>query len=236
LDLAAFSEEVSPVAGITQAERTAAAIEVVKHGASLSNSKIVLVGHSWGGLTVLHVAEAVPELLQSIIYFAFLIPNGVPAGAVLADNVFSTALVSSLFGADLQRVGAMRIDPRTEDPALRRITKTAFYGDLPEARFDVVASLLHPDEAASTAAVPMAVSAGRYGTVDRHYVRMNEDRAIPPAAQAMMVRALDETKLGPDTSVHHMPGSHSPFFAKPTELSDLLCNIASHFSEPSKSS
>jgi hypothetical protein len=89
----------------------------------------------------------------------------------------------------------MRIDPRTEDAAARQATKQAFYGDFPDVRFDAVANLLHPDEVASTA-VPMAITAGKYGTVDRHYVSMDEDRAIPPVAQAMMIRMLDETNLG----------------------------------------
>jgi hypothetical protein len=119
----------------------------------------------------------------------------------------------------------MRIDPRTEDAAARQATKQAFYGDFPDVRFDAVANLLHPDEVASTA-VPMAITAGKYGTVDRHYVSMDEDRAIPPVAQAMMIRMLDETNLGRATSVHHMAGSHSPFFAKPIELTEILCKIA----------
>jgi len=227
LDMAAFSTEMSPVAAITQDERTSATIDVVKCAASMGNGRVVLVGHSWGGLTISRVAEAVPELLQSVVYLsAFLLPNGVPAGALLGDAAFSTSLVNPMMKADPQKVGALRMDTRTDDPAGRAAMKRAFYGDISDERFDVIANFLHPDEVASTAGVPMAITGSRYGTVQRHYIAMDADNAIPPVAQDMMVKVVDESKIGGSTSVHRMSGSHSPFFAKPGELAQVLGSVA----------
>lgn len=48
LDLAAFAAEPSLVAGVTQDERTQAAVALVKHAASLGDGKVILVGHSAG--------------------------------------------------------------------------------------------------------------------------------------------------------------------------------------------
>jgi pimeloyl-ACP methyl ester carboxylesterase len=228
LDAALFSTEVSPVAKITQEERTAAAVDVVRSAATLGNGKVVLVGHSWGGLTISHVAEAVPELLKSVVYLsAHLVPNGIPVGALLVDPALAASAVRPLLRADPAKVGAMRLDTRTEDPAERQALKQAFYGDVSDERFDAIANLLHPDEAASTAGFPMKISAGKYGTVDRHYIMMDADHAIPPPAQALMIKTLDDTKVGRPTIVHSMAGSHSPFFAKPAELSQVLRKIAS---------
>src|SRR5580704_18057332 len=64
-ELAAFAAERSPIAGVTQEERTAAAVASVKEAAALCAGKVVLVGHSAGGLTVSAVAERVPELLRA---------------------------------------------------------------------------------------------------------------------------------------------------------------------------
>ena len=47
LDKAAFATEKSPVAGVTEAERTEAAVAAVNHAAGLGNGKVVIVGHSW---------------------------------------------------------------------------------------------------------------------------------------------------------------------------------------------
>jgi len=46
LDRAEFAKERSPVGGIGQEERTAAAVSAVRHAATLGNGKVVLVGHS----------------------------------------------------------------------------------------------------------------------------------------------------------------------------------------------
>src|SRR3979409_426290 len=48
-DPAAFAVEPSPIAGITQEERTQAVIALVEKAAALTKGKVVLVGHSAGG-------------------------------------------------------------------------------------------------------------------------------------------------------------------------------------------
>src|ERR1700682_919119 len=47
-DPAAFAAEQSPIAGVTQEERTQAVVALVKEAASLSDGKVILVGHSAG--------------------------------------------------------------------------------------------------------------------------------------------------------------------------------------------
>ena len=85
-DLAVFAAEPSPVAGVTQEERTQAVITAVKEAASLSDN-VILVGHSAGGMTISAVAEQVPELLVAVVYLAgFMVPNGMPLLAMLPQK------------------------------------------------------------------------------------------------------------------------------------------------------
>ena len=51
-DPTAFAAERSPSAGVTQQERTQAVLALVKEAAFLSNGKVILVGHSAGGMTI----------------------------------------------------------------------------------------------------------------------------------------------------------------------------------------
>jgi len=228
LDKAAFATETSPVAGVTQEDRTKAAIDAVDHAAGLGNGKVVLVGHSWGGLTVSHVAEAVPEKLHSVVYLtAFLLPDGMTGGAILGDPSFETAELGPLFMADPAETGGLRIDPRSQDPDYVAQAKLAFYHDVSDDHFATIAGLLHCDEVASTADVPMAISAGRYGKVARHYIRLADDKAIPAAAQDRMVELVDASGIGGKTAMHRLPGSHSPFFAQPEALLAVFDKIAS---------
>ena len=67
-------------------------------------------------MTISHVAEALPDKLQSVVYLtAFLLPNGMPSGAILGDPTLSTGQVAPLFLADPKKTGALRIDPRSQD-------------------------------------------------------------------------------------------------------------------------
>ena len=91
-DLAAFAAEPSPVAGVTQEERTQAVIKAVKEAASLSDN-VILVGHSAGGMTISAVAEQVPELLVAVVYLAgFMVPSGMSLLAMLPHEAMSSAL------------------------------------------------------------------------------------------------------------------------------------------------
>lgn len=227
LDKAAFAAEPSPVAGITQADRTAAAVAAVNHAAGLGNGKVVIVGHSWGGLTISHVAEAVPDKLHALVYLtAFLLPDGMSGGAMLGDPTFGTGQVGPLFMADPATTGALRIDPRSQDPDYVAKAKEAFYHDVSDGHFAAIANLLHCDEVASTAGVPMAISAAKYGKVARHYIHLADDKAIPAQAQDRMVELADASAVGGETTVHRMSGSHSPFFAQPEALLAVFDKIA----------
>lgn len=227
LDKAAFATEKSPVAGVTQADRTAAAVAAVNAAAGLGNGKVVVVGHSWGGITTSHVAEAVPDKVHAAVYLtAFLLPNGMPAGAMLGDPSFKTGQVLPLVIGDAAKTGGLRIDPRSSDPAYVAKAKHAFYHDVSDGHFAAIANLLHCDEVASTAGVPMAITAAKYGKVARHYIHLADDRAIPAAAQDRMVELVDASGIGGKTTVHRMPGSHSPFFAQPEALMAVFDKIA----------
>jgi hypothetical protein len=59
-----------------------------------------------------------------------------------------------------------------------------------------------------------------YGSVPRFYIECTEDRAVTPFIQKMM---YTET---PCEKVYSVATSHSPFFSKPQELSDIFCEIA----------
>src|SRR5258708_8456342 len=62
-DPAAFAAERSPIAGVTQEERTQAVVALVKEAASLSDGKVILVGHSAGGMTISAVPRPGPKRL-----------------------------------------------------------------------------------------------------------------------------------------------------------------------------
>ncbi len=226
LDPAAFGTEPSPNAGVTQDERTEATVAAIREVNARSGGRAVLVGHSLGGLTASAVAEAVPDELSAVVYLtAFLLPAGMVAGQIITHELMAEAMVPGLFMADPEQVGALRLDPKSEDADYVARVRQAFYADLTDVQFDEALRHLHPDEPAQVAGVASPVSADRFGSVRRHYIECTQDRAILIDAQREMVRLVDQ-EMGNTTNVHTLEASHSPFHSQPEALSDILKGIA----------
>jgi pimeloyl-ACP methyl ester carboxylesterase len=224
-DPAAFAAERSPIAGITQEERTQAVVALVKEAASLSDGKVILVGHSAGGMTISAVAEQVPNLLLAVVYLSgFLVPNGMPLLAMLQHETLSSALAPRLFVGDPIAIGATRINAGSTDEAYRLLLKASFYGDVSDSEFAHAVSQLHYDESNAGALAPSEITPGRFGTVPRHYIRCTQDRAIPLTGQDHMIATVDDT-IGGKTTAHTLESSHSPFLSQPAALSKILIDI-----------
>ncbi|MGY4399144.1 pimeloyl-ACP methyl ester carboxylesterase [Sphingomonas sp. UYAg733] len=224
-DLDAFIAEPSPIAGLTQEERTQAVVTLVKEATSLSDGKVILVGHSAGGMTVSAVAEQVPDLLLAVVYIAgFLVPNGMPLLAMLQHETMSSALSPGLFVGDPLAIGATRINTGPADNAYRSLLKASFYADVSEADFAQASSRLHCDESNIGAVTPSTITPERFGTAPRHYIRCTQDRAVPLTGQDHMIATVDRT-IGGKTMTHSLDSSHSPFLSQPAALSKILIDI-----------
>src|SRR5688572_27730613 len=224
-DLAAFAAEPSPVADVTQGERTQAVVALVKKAASLGEGKVILVGHSAGGMTISAVAEQVPELLAAVVYIAgFMVPNGLSLLAMLPHEALSSALSPGLFVGNPAAIGATRINTGPADQAYTTLLKASFYADVTEADFAHAASQLHCDEPNGGALAPSEITPGRFGSVPRYYIRTTQDCAVPLTGQDHMIAAVDGT-IGGMTITHTIESSHSPFLSKPATLSKILLDI-----------
>ena len=225
-DPAAFAAEPSPLVGVTQEERTRAVVALVKEAASLGGGKVILVGHSAGGMTISAVAEQVPDQLLAVVYLAgFLVPGGMTLLDMLMHETMASALAPGLFVGDPAAIGATRIHAGSTDEAYRSRLKAAFYGDVPDAEFARAASQLHCDESSAGALAHSEITPGRFGAVPRHYIRCTEDRAVPVTGQDHMIATVDAA-IGGKTTTHTLESSHSPFLSQPAALSKILIDIA----------
>jgi pimeloyl-ACP methyl ester carboxylesterase len=227
LDLAAFAIEPSPNADVGQEDRTRAVTALIEKVAREDDERpVVLVGHSLGGLTVSAVVEAIPERVCAVVYLAaFLLPPGMTPRAMKEHPTMEGSLFPSLLLADPELVRARRIDPRSDRPDYRRQVKSILYDDVSDADFRVALSHLHCDEPLGVMLNPTLVTPACFGRIPRHFIRCLNDKAMPIAAQDFMIGAIDERAYGP-THTHTLATSHSPFYAQPSALADILMEIA----------
>jgi pimeloyl-ACP methyl ester carboxylesterase len=224
-DPVAFATVRSPVAGVTQEERTQAVVALAREAASLGDGKVILVGRSAGGMTISAVAEEVPNLLLAVVYLAgLMVPTGMTLLATLQHEAMSSALAPGLFVGDPAAIGATGIHAGSTDEAYRSQFRASFYADVSEAEFADAASQLHCDESNAGVLAASGIMPGRFGAAPRHYIRCTQDRAIPLTVQDHMIAAVDGV-IGGETIIHSLDSSHSPFLSQPAALSKILIDI-----------
>lgn len=227
LDPPAFATEPSPVAATTLDDYANSVIATIDQVRALGFDKVVLVGHSMGGVSITAVAERVPDKILKLVYLtAFMPKSGVPAVSYTQSPENQGELVGPRLLADPAVIGALRMDHRSADAAYRTNGKLAFYGDVSQADYDAVANLLTPDEPAGPPATPIATTTARWGSLPRHYIKALQDRAILPALQQRFIAEADAFTPGNRTQVYELNTSHSPFISQPVALADLLARIA----------
>lgn len=176
--------------------------------AESSSERIVLVGHSRGGIVLSEVAERIPERIRVLVYVtAFLLEDG----RSLLDSVAEqpeSLVPPAMIVADDHRTATVR------DSAIRE----AFYGRCSDDDVALARTLLKPEPLAPLA-TPVRTTAARFGQVPRTYVECTADRAITHAAQGRMQSAL------PCAKRVTLESDHSPFFCCPDELAAALLRL-----------
>lgn len=173
-----------------------------------STPDTIVLGHSWAGYPISAAAEKQPGGLRGLIYLCAYVPV---SGLSLVDmrrngprQTLTDAVIKDASGV------SYKIDP-TRAPEL-------FYHDCPPEAVDYALTHLS-SQAIAPQNTPLVVS-DRWRNVSKAYIRCTDDQVIPPEYQADMVSNW------PRSRVHDLDASHSPFFADPTGLADLITNIS----------
>ncbi|MEV6278970.1 alpha/beta hydrolase [Nocardia sp. NPDC051832] len=233
-DLPAFSAETSPMSGITLADNVSHVIDVVRkvrrHG------PVVLVGHSLGGITIGLVGNAVPDLIDRVVYVSAFCPATPEAPSAMTLSQTPEALQDvptpnpghSLFlGMDSVARGIIRFNLRSADPAALedfRIT------NMPEVTLDQMLPILNycmqPEDAAQTSFADARVEAETWGRIPRSYIRLTRDNVISEALSRKMIEDAD--RLAPDNpfDVHSLPAGHVGVIRQAGALAAILDKLA----------
>lgn len=199
IDLPAAGADPTPPDNVTMADYRAAILAEL-------DGPTVLVGHSFGGMPITAAAAAAPERIAALVYLAAWAPKEGEAARDLRARYGCRNLMSAM------RMGDDRKTSTFSDDSLEPL----FYHDCPHGTVAYARAHLTPQPTAPGAEPAPALPPG----LNRHYIRCTEDRIIPPEAQT------DMTRDWPAHSIHKIACGHSPFFAAPDRLAEILMNIA----------
>jgi pimeloyl-ACP methyl ester carboxylesterase len=173
------------------------------------NGKVILVGHSLGGMVISAVAEKAPSKIEKLVYIAAYMPVSGQSLKDLAqtdkDSQLSTALMPSA-------------DQLTFGVAQAQIVNI-FIQDGSDAVKNLVLQNYRP-EPAIPFTNPVSLTTANYGAIPKVYIKTLQDHAVSPALQTSMISANGVT------TVYKLNTSHSPFLSKPDSVSILLNQIA----------
>ncbi|MBC7154516.1 MAG: alpha/beta fold hydrolase [Rhodobacteraceae bacterium] len=200
IDLPSHGADRTPLAEVTLDGYAQAILDAI-------DEPVVLVGHSMAGFAISRAAELAPEKIAKLVYLCAYLPV---AGQSLVD-MRRAAPRQPLLDAIVTAPDRVSF---TIDPAKAR---AKFYHDCPDEAVDFARRHLCP-EAIAPQAEPINIGA-RFASVEKHYIRCLDDRTIPPEYQATMASGLAPGH------VHVLPTAHSPFFAAPDMLAELLARI-----------
>ncbi|MEO8412435.1 MAG: alpha/beta fold hydrolase [Ginsengibacter sp.] len=173
-----------------------------------TKQRVILVGHSLGGVVVTAVAEQIPGQIKKLVYIGAFVPAN---GQSLFD--LASQDTKSLLGPSL----IPSADQLTLDVKHENIT-SIFCQDGTDAVKQLVL-----DNYRVEPAIPftnkVTLTDANFGKVDKYYIHTLMDHAIGIDLQNKMADAAHITKI------YSVNTGHSPFLTLPTEVTKLLLTI-----------
>ncbi|MBE1490869.1 alpha/beta fold hydrolase [Plantactinospora soyae] len=222
-----LATEPSPLAKITIDDYVERVVDTVRR--ARRHGPVILAGASQGGVTVSRVGNAIPELLDRVVYMAAYccvdLPNVAAYLATPENSDSLLPLVTQAVVADPAVLGVARINWRSADPAVFDGIRQCLAGDFTDEAVSRLLNTLEPDEPAS---IPLADARGKahtWGRIPRTYVRFTQDRLIPPALQDRFITEADRLTPGNPTDVRSVAAPHVGPFDRP-ELVEIFAELA----------
>jgi len=165
---------------------------------------VVVVGHSMGGLTIPLVAARRP--VARLVFLAAVVTGpGKSLGDVLRPGDINPEMMAA---------GIDNGNGTASMPA--EVAKRLFYGDCPTELADWAVSELRP-QSWKASGDPLPIDA--WPDVPCTYIACEDDRTLTIDYQRHLAEAHGMDLI-------EIPGSHSPFVARPAELADLLASLS----------
>ncbi|MCA2211697.1 alpha/beta fold hydrolase [Jidongwangia harbinensis] len=211
-NLAALATERSPMAGLTLDDYAEAAVATVRRAAR--NGPVLLWGGSMAGATVNRVANAVPHLIERLVYSSAFCCVDLPSmAAYLMEPEAADSMILELGGAavgDPAVIGATRSNFRIAEARVLAKLKEALCADATDAEFLALLNTMQPDESTQIPLDDARAHRDTWGRIPRTYIRHTRDRMIPLALQDRFIREAD--RLTPDNrfDVRSIATTHLP--------------------------
>lgn len=203
-DLPGHGSDKTPSADITMDVYVKTLTDILDQ----QNQPVILVGHSFNGITVSRAAELRPNKVKGIVYLsAFLLPEG---GSFIkaVQGVEGSIAVENFYLSEDQSYALIKED-EIQNAFVHDISEEAFTAAKPYIVQEPMAPLMYELE----------ITEQNFGKLPKFYIECTQDRAIPISVQ----RAMYTGKVNKSYSI---ASSHTPNFSQPKKLASILLSIS----------
>ncbi|KAI4376013.1 hypothetical protein MLD38_013813 [Melastoma candidum] len=189
-----------------------------------STERVILVGHSYGGIGLTYSMELFPQKIAVAIFVTAVMP-GPTLDVSVVNQAVSMSLQSMLDSTYSYNNGSnnpptsVLVGPTT---LATKVYQLSPVDDIVLATLLVRRFPLFTEENLSDVIRP---TKERYGRVKRVYIMSGQDQVLKVDFQEKMIRGNP-----PDEVLKVNDSDHMVMFSKPTELSELLLRIAGQYS------
>ena len=170
---------------------------------------VVLVGHSFGGMTISLVAETMPDRVATLIYVAAYVPVTGESMQALAERDTDNGFTADSFviAPDYSYAEILETD-----------RARLFVNDgSPEQQSEVASTMVR--EPLGPISTPVELG-DAFATVSKAYVRTAGDATVSPTLQAMMIERAGIT------ATEMLETGHAPQASQPEALAAALIRLA----------
>ncbi|KAG5606440.1 hypothetical protein H5410_027932 [Solanum commersonii] len=184
------------------------------------DKKVVLVGHSFGGLVISKAMETFPEKISVAVFFSALMP---------APNINATTMYTKAVNATIAQLGTSvtyhngSTNPPTTLVLDPKYLATSVYQLSPITDLELATTLVRPFYlySAEDVSKEIVLSSKRYGSVRRVFIVATENEHLKKEFQRLIIE-----KNPPDEVKEIERSDHMTMMSKPQQLFTTLLSIA----------
>lgn len=197
--------DATPPGEVTLQDYVDTVLEIVR----AQSEPVILVGHSFGGITISQVAETAPGRVSTLVYVAAYLPRN-------GDSLVT------LSGEDRWNSFSEHNFLVSEDQTYARVAESYQLGLFcldcsPDDEARVAGALLR--EPLAPLGTPVSLTEENFGSVRKVYVTTTRDNTVSWELQRIM------RERTPVEKVLTLTSSHSPFLSMPGKLVEALTNV-----------
>lgn len=193
----------TPLKDITFEKYRDAVVAVIKQ----QKQPVILVGHSFGGMVISAVAEAIPNKIKAVVYLAAYLPRS-------GDNLVALSQLDKY--SVLGQPGNFIVAPDYSTASIKKeIFAKSFCPDCNADQLKTVAAS-QLDEPLGPLNAKVTLTAKNFGTVRKVYILTAQDVIVSPQLQALLLAYT------PVDQVYSVNAGHAAYITVPNELAAVL--------------